>query len=58
MRTCEACGREYRSPRDATCPWCGFNNGPGRRPRTARTVRRTEKRRRHFAWNEGCTDDA
>lgn len=37
MRTCEACGRDFRgSPRPGTCPYCGFNVTKGIMPRIVR----------------------
>ncbi|MCG3180459.1 MAG: hypothetical protein BIFFINMI_02820 [Phycisphaerae bacterium] len=37
MRTCEACGRDFRgSPRPGACPYCGFNTTSGIMPRICR----------------------
>jgi len=45
MTSCEACGREFPLNHDLTCPYCGFDNGPGELPRTEASMRRIERRR-------------
>jgi rRNA maturation endonuclease Nob1 len=42
---CEACGREFQGHRTSECPWCGYDNGPGKLPRTEASMRRIERRR-------------
>ena len=48
MRTCDACGRDFRGPgRSRTCPHCGFNNNPrDPMPRSKASLARIEERRR------------
>ena len=47
MRTCQACCRDFNRRRNGpmTCPFCGYNNAPGGRPRSAASLRRMEARR-------------
>ena len=37
MRTCDACGRDFRGSR-RSCPYCGFNMTSGILPRSVRPL--------------------
>ena len=58
MRTCEACGRDFKRRRfdSMTCPYCGYNTVPRGMPRTEKSMRQIEKGRRYLGWDEGCKD--
>jgi uncharacterized Zn finger protein (UPF0148 family) len=45
MKTCDACGRDFHLRRGLSCPWCGYNNGPGLLPRTEDSMQKIERRR-------------
>lgn len=51
MRTCEACGRDFRRPRRRggaqTCAFCGYDTNPrGRLPRSKAALKGLEEQQR------------
>ena len=56
MRTCEACGRDFRTKRRLDCPWCGYNNGRGELPRTEGSMDEIERRRDRQVQEDGGED--
>jgi rRNA maturation endonuclease Nob1 len=49
MRTCEACGREFKANL-SECSWCGFDNDSIERPESKASIRRSERHREWWDW--------